>query len=440
VIAVVAVAVALFFLLRPEDAGKPSPQGRADVQAPQRSAEQGDADLALRDETVGVARQLLADFPNSTYPLGLMGTVQNAFGNSEAAEEWWLKCLERDPRRTDVYEVLAVAFLRKGEYEKVAELLRKAQAIDPNLPNVHRRHAEALMEMGKLDEALVELQRELKISPRLSENYIVLGKIYLQREDYQESVDAYARSLELRPNDSRAYYGLAMASARLGQSDKAREYMQVFSRLRAKEDEASTSERRATDKPRPAAGILAETLVDAGRMYGENRQSAKAEQCWQRAATLDRTNTLSRQELVKLYRSTRRGQDALNACKQLREIDPGNPSYHLITGVVYAEMNQFDAAEGAVRRAIELAPQEATGYRSLAEVFLRGNRKLPEAKTLAQKAAELAPTARHYSLLSQTCSRNQDPSGALAAMKRAAELDPNNEQIQKAYKNLQERQ
>jgi tetratricopeptide (TPR) repeat protein len=432
-----AVAVVLILMLLPKAPKAPEdaqPQGGAEVPADGQPA----TDLVLRNETFEVARRLMADFPESAFPIGLMGTLHNQFGNSTEAEKWWLRCLERDPRRADVYEVLAVAYLRKGEYQRVAELLQRAQAINPNMPGVHRRYAEALMEMGELDEALVALEKEMKIAPNVSENYLVFGKIYVQRKEYEKAVAAYTKALELRPGDTRCYYGLANASRRLGQSDKATEYMETFSKLRAEDDKVSTTRRMSTDQMRKAAPILAETLVDVGRVYNEHRQVQKAEACWQRAAALDTTNTASRVQLVDLYRRARRRQEAVEVAEQLRRIDPKNASYHQVAGVALAELKRFDAAEVAIRQAIELAPGHPAGYRSLVEVLLLSNQKLPEAKALAQRAVELSPTAWHYFLLGKACSRNQDHSGALAAVKRAAELAPDNEEIRKAYEKLQE--
>ena len=440
VVVCAAVLAIVVYLMLPKTPDHQDPQGNAGVRESGSSDSRETIDLRLREETYEVARQLMADFPGSAYPIGLMGTVQNAFGNSAEAEKYWRMCLERDPRRSDVYEVLAVAFLRKGEYEKVAELLRKAQEIDPNLPQVHRRYAEALLEMGKLDEALAALQEEMRISPGSSETHIVLGATYLQQKEYEKAKTAYARAFELRPYDPRSCYGLATAYRRMGQTDKATEYMKKFTALRARADKAATTQRRSTSKPRPAAGILAEALVDAARMYNGQRQLDKAEACWLRAATVDPTNTDCRRELVKTYRRTGRKREALEVCEQLRNLDPMNATYHQITGTVLTELQQFDAAEEPLRKAIELAPESAEAYRSLTGVLLITNQKLPEAKVLARRLVELAPTAHHYTLLAQACGRTEDRSGELAAIKKAAELAPDNEQIQATYRRLQERQ
>jgi Flp pilus assembly protein TadD len=120
--------------------------------------------------------------------------------------------------------------------------------------------------------------------------------------------------------------------------------------------------------------------------------------------------------------------------EQLRQIDPGNPTYHLNAGTVYAELQQFDAAEEAIRKAIELKPNLAVGHRSLVRILLIRNRKLPEAKALAQKLVELEPSAPNYSLLGEACRRNGDVAGAREALRRALELEPGNTKTHKGAK------
>lgn len=401
-----------------------------------RQATQPDTDEALREEAFAVVRRLIDDFPGSAYPLGLMGTLHNNYGHTVEAEEWWRKCLEREPRRADVYNVLAMAALRKGEYEKVAELMARAEAIAPNMPGVHRRYAEALLEMGRFDEALAAVDKELGISTAESGTYILLGKIQLQRGDYEAASEAYAHARELQPLDSRPYYGLATAAARLGRSGEARQHMETFTRLRAREDEILTTRRRSTDKPRASAQILAETLVDAGLLYHETGQADRAEQYWTRAAEVDAGNTQSRIRLVDLYRRTQRLPEALEMCEQLSGIEPGNPAFHLSTGVLRARLRQYAGAEEALRRAVELAPRNAAAHKALVEVLLLQNHKLPEAKALADRLVELAPSATHYTLLGQACARNQDRAGAVAALERAVELAPGDQNIRQMYDNL----
>ncbi len=145
---------------RPEAGSAPrteqQTETRARDQTEQRAEQSPEAlranDAALRDETTEVARQLVEDFPQDAFPLGLMGTVLNQFGNSEEAEKWWRRCLDREPGRADAVDVLAVAYLRKGEFQKVVDLSAEMLVVAPNTPGMHRRLADALLELGELDE------------------------------------------------------------------------------------------------------------------------------------------------------------------------------------------------------------------------------------------------------------------------------------------------
>lgn len=436
VIAVGVVSVVAVSLLLVKKAPKgPQPRVGSEMETTEATAD----DAVLQDEAFDVVRQLIADFPQSAFPLGLMGTLHNHYGNSVEAEVWWRRCLEKEPARSDVYEVLAVMYLRKGEYQKVVDLSGKANAVDPHMPGVHRYEAEALLEMGRLDDALVAAETEKKIADDPGETDMLLGKIYLQKENYEQALEAYTRALGKRPNDWSCYYGLATASARLGHREEAAEYTAKFNELRAKLDKRieRRMESMGQGVRRRAGPILAETLVDAGRAYHEYRRLQKAEACWQRAAAVDAENTSCRRLLVSLYRNSRRQEDALDVCQQLTRIDPGNASYRVLTGLVLAELGRFDLAEQAMRQSISLAPERAEGYEALARFLLRRSGELAEAKTLAEKAAALEPTARNYALLSTACSRNRDRTGALAAIERAVALAPDNEEFRETYERLQ---
>jgi len=302
--------------------------------------------------------------------------------------------------------------------------------------------------MGKPDEALAALVREIKISPGVCINHILLGQTHLQRKEYDKAKDAYARAVDIQPRESlgyyglvtTAYYGLATACARLGEKDKAENYTEEFKKLRAEEDKLISRQRRAIGRRVYEAEILAKTLTDAGLVYHGHKQFLKAEKQWKRAAVLDPANTLCRQQLADMYTRAGRPREALEVCEQLVKSDPKNATYALMEGVLLARLKRFDAAEKAMRIVIELAPKRAVGYRSLVKVLLMRNETLPDAMAIARKVVELEPTAGHYSLLGEACHRNGDRAGALAAMKRAAELAPDNERIQRAYKRLQERQ
>ena len=397
-------------------------------------------DVALKEETFEVARQLVKDFPNDANAIGVMGTMCDGYGNTAEAVTWWQKCLEADPTRADAYHAMATAARRKGEYQRAVELWRKAEAIGPNLPGMYRAYAEVLLETGKPEEAVAAAEKELALNPDSLEAHVLLGKACLGLKESDKAAAHYEKARRIKPDDSRSYYGLATLYARQGQTDKAREYMEQFQKARAEEEKAKREARdEALDSRAWAAKILSKVHTDAGRLYAAHRNPEKAEEHWRRAAAVDPGNRVCRHALVDLYLGTGRDRQALTFSEQLRLIDPKNVTYHLNTGALLVQLQMYDAAEEAVRKGIELAPNNPTGYLSLVRILLFRQQRIPEAKTLAQRLIELEPTASNYALLGEACDRAGDLPGALAAMERAIALEPGNQRFRAVYQRLQQK-
>ena len=140
-----------------------------------------------------------------------------------------------------------------------------------------------------------------------------------------------------------------------------------------------------------------------------------------------------------LYLKDRKLPDALKLYEQLTQIDPENGVSYFFIGNINAQLNRFDDAEKAYKKVIEVAPKRSDGYRALAQLYLQLNRNLPEAKALASKTVELEPNAPNYFILAAACDKNGDRTGALAAIGRAIELDPDNTQYRRTQLLIQEK-
>jgi len=327
---------------------------------------------ALQQEALDVAGHLRKVFPQSSDTIAFTGMVHNWLGNAKEAMECWQKCLERNPKRADVYGAMGGVALRQGKDAEAVELFRTALEIDPKLLRGHTRLAQALMGLGRTKEAIAALEQGVQISPPQREDHCLLGKAYLQLAECDKARKSYETALDLQPDDAEACYGLGAAWARLGEQQKSREYLEKFKRFRAVQQEAHMGRRsQATDRSE-IARIVAEAHTGAGRVYRGYGYLEVAEQHWRRAAALDPENTACRQELAALYEQTGREQQAVEVCEQLRRIDPKNPQYHLNTGVLYARMNRMDAAVSAVKQAVELAPENAK-YRRVYEQIRAAN-------------------------------------------------------------------
>jgi tetratricopeptide (TPR) repeat protein len=413
----------------PPRSGPASPDPLAAPAAPGAS---DPAAEALREEAFAVVRQLMQDFPEDTAAMGMMGTLHRWLGDSAEAARWWQKCLEQNPREVRAYHGLAVVASMKGDWETALALWRKAQDISPDAAGVRGASAEVLLKMGRAQEAVAALEKEVELSPGVAMYQFLLGQAWFQQKEYEKAARCYQKALEIEPRFSHAYHGLGCTCMKLGQTDKARQYLDRFQGLREQEEQTNTELRRGGTQ-QDMAIILARTHVNAGDLCAAHRRLKDSERHWQRAAALDPRNRSCRQSLADLYRLSGRFSEALEVCEQLRQIDPGNaPRYYVSIGSLLIRLQRLDDAEEAFRKGLELAPALPPLHRGLVQLLLRRGQKLPEAHTLAQKLVELEPTAPNYSLLAEACHRNGDVAGAREAVRRAMDLEPADGKARKA--------
>jgi len=110
----------------------------------------------------------------------------------------------------------------------------------------------------------------------------------------------------------------------------------------------------------------------------------------------------------------------------------------MFLGRLHGRMEHFVAAERAYRRVQELAPEWSEGYRALAELYLRTNRKIDQAPRLARRVLELEPSSAHYYFLAMACLKNKDRAGASEAIKQAVALSPGETKYQEFLQQLKE--
>jgi tetratricopeptide (TPR) repeat protein len=317
----------------------------------------------------------------------------------------WQQALARDPNQPSVYEDMGWFAMEKGQYEQAIAHWQKALAINPRISGVRSGIARALMGLNRHAEAVEQLQQEIAVSPRSSLSHFLLGQEYLQLERYDEARASYERAIELEPTLTNAYYGLFTVCMRLKQKAEAREHMATFKRLKAKDMETLKDRNEAFDDLIDMRKDAAETMLMAGQAYQARGRLDRAAQLQYRAA----------------------------------ELDPENAVCHLHCAALSMQMGRFAPARDAFSKVIELDPENSRGYSGLAHLYLQASRNLPEARQLAEKAVALEPMAFNYYVLSWARDRNGDRAGALAAIKRAIELEPGNPRFRQIAARLEKK-
>ncbi|MEE8577109.1 MAG: tetratricopeptide repeat protein [candidate division Zixibacteria bacterium] len=394
---------------------------------------------ALKKQELELANQLVEDFPRDQVTINLLANVHNNHGNRTEAQKYWEQIVLLNPNNAAAYDSMARIALLKEEHAKAIQLWQKTLQIDPNMFGVHFRLAHALMAMGQSQQATAALKKDLEISPKASWSYYLLGQLYLQLKDYKQAKQNFKAAIQIQHGNAKAYYGLATVCMRLEQTDEARKFMEEFKKLKAQDVRADKDRRSTYDDLEAIRSQVAETCTEAGNIYHRRSNTQKAEQLWRTAATLDAENIACRMNLAALYQWNNSVVQALEISEQLRVLEPDNPNRHFNVGVLNARLNKFKAAEKAFQMSRELAPQQSDSYRMLAQMYIEMGRATAETLALARKAVQLEPKAENYFVLGAAFVKNGNRTEALAALKRAIELDPNNPKYQHIYELFQKR-
>jgi len=353
-VAIVGVAIVVMLPEVSKAPPNPEPATQPDTQ----TADVPSTEEELEAETFDVAEKLLEAFPISADALNLMANVHNQYDKTKEAAKWWRESIKWAPGRVNAHRGLAMIAMKEGDYGKAAGIWERIRKGNPKHPDANGRYGEAMLEMGKPEEAVEPLEKEVRISPKNADYHFLLGRAHLQLGQYAKAVECYMKAYEISPSDSRTCYGLSAAYARLGQPGKAAEMRKKFQALRSEEN-ASVSERRRTTFNREwTIQTLTRTLTGAGIVYRRNRKFKKAENHWLRAAVLDPKTRICRHELAALYVQQGRKDKAVEICRQLQKAHPKVADYHKRAGLLHEELKQWDLAEAALKKALELAPDD----------------------------------------------------------------------------------
>jgi tetratricopeptide (TPR) repeat protein len=395
---------------------------------------------ALKEEEVRFAEQLIREFPDSEEPLVLLGDVHRRRGNTDQSVSFWEKALQMNPGRADVYTRLAQLAFDKDEYEKAIHLWRKALEISPTTGRAHADIARARMALGQYRESIPEIQEELKTAPNTPLCHFLLGQAYQHLEDYENARQSYEKVIELEPRHTNAHYGLYTIHARLKESQKAQQHLAEFQRCKERDALRVRQHDQELTDLNLFSGGLARVCAGAHELYLRAGNAARMEATLKQAVELDPNHVGYLEKLVALYQGTRRTPEALAVCHRIERLDPNNATCQLNIGKLSALLGRPEDAEKALQKVIALLPGHYAGYQELARLYLRTNTNLPRARELAQKAVALEPRADSYFVLGWTCDVGGDPAGAMSAIEKAIQLDPNNRQYAQLYERIKQRE
>jgi tetratricopeptide (TPR) repeat protein len=330
-------------------------------------------------------------------------------GRTDDAVRIYQEIIAKSPDYTDARYRLGEVLLQRGDLQGAAQQATELLAKNPNDMNARKLSARVNLQSGKAKQAIDDLAQVLKQEPRdqsslyfMTQAQLGVGQVE-QARSYVGDLDKYY------PDYLPGKLMQAQISLRAGGADNFKNAQRIagdlIERLNKTTPDAQISpalltELRAKSYTARGAALLKlnnipaaradftaarDTMPNAPESYvnlagvalAENK-SAEAEQLYERALQIDGANLDSLGGLINIY--TKQGQpDRAHAridqaiATQAAAPPATMSGLHFLKAQIYGLQHDAQAAEGELRRTLELDPNNAAALTSLAALYVNTN-------------------------------------------------------------------
>ena len=310
--------------------------------------------LKRRDEAVAILKRLAADRLGSTGAEVRLAAIAYQSGDKRGGHSQLDAVLKREPRNVQAL-LLDVQWLgAEGKLNEAAARAAEAVTADPT-------SVPALFTLGALQaslqqntQAMASFSEALKLNPKLTEAQVYLSQLNLTSGSPDAAME-FAQSAATNSPDN------PVVKATL-----------VRNLIAQKNLPAAEKELAGLRKAYPTvAGV--HTLDASLRLQKNDVSGARAS--FEKALTLNPDNTEALAGLTMLDLSQKRTSEAGARVRSGLARHPDRPDLLRLAAQVHVAAQEFSTAEQSLRRAIQVAPDDAVAYNMLAGLYLRTGRR-----------------------------------------------------------------
>ena len=310
------------------------------------------------------------------------------------------------------------------KYRVVAVALMMALAVTSASANVPGK-AQELLTSGRMDEAVSELQKRIAAQSNDAEAHHLLSRAYYALENWDRSVSAGERAVQLAPNNSEYHMWLGRAYGQKASNASIFSAPGLAKNARRHFERAVELNGGAVN----ARSDLAEFYVEAPGIIGGGKDKARAQ-----------ADVLAKQDPAVAHwvkaRVAEKDGDMAAAEREYKAAvtaSHNDAAHWLNLASFYRSQNRIGEMESAVSSAVG-KPRKPNALVDAASLLLRAGRSLPQAAQLVtrylsgKEKSEEAPVFHAHYLLGQILEKQGDKAGAMreyqAALQLASKYDP----------------
>lgn len=319
------------------------------------------------------------------------------------AETYANQVLEANPKSVEGHLAKGDIFMIKGEGRNAVAEFRTVVGEQPQFIAGYIRLASAHVLDRDFELALQTLQNGLKQDPRSKETLQALARVYILKKDMPAAEEQLRRIVDMDPGDMAARANLGdflAAGGRSGQAEEA--YRGIVQRAPQSPLGYLKLSRlyRVQNKPR-------ETLAQLEEGYRQNQVSAEL-----------------LTELVQTHIQQKKHGAAVGVCTKRIEDNPRDVFAFNLLGWVYTDMKNYQEAEVALKKAVEMQPLWPAPHTNLANLYLIQGRKKEAIEKLQAGINANPKDSSAYLALALLYERDKDYPGAMQVYERALKENP----------------
>lgn len=318
---------------------------------------------------------------NFIYRMGL-ATMQRNMGMYGEATDEYEKLVKDNPGKPELNYYLADALTQEGEIGKAIDAYDVLEASVGMNEALSMQKYKLYTMLEQSDSAFKEIEKLADKFPMEARYPIILGDLYLEKNDTTRALAYYTKAHEIDPTTP--YYIVSMANYYEAVGNKEGAETEIKNALVNEKLDVETKvgilsryilKLEQTKKGTESANQLFQTLIeqhpedlDLKQMYGSllltQGKTEEAKFQFQIITEMDPENAGAWQQLLNMSLKAENLPEIIRICKKCQELFPEAPEYYFYLGIAYYQEEKYQLALDTYKEGLNIIPEKNLGMKS----------------------------------------------------------------------------
>jgi tetratricopeptide (TPR) repeat protein len=347
------------------------------------------------EEARSILQTARRQHPKSVPVLSALGSLEIESESYDAAIEALRATLALSPDDVKLRNLLGTAYLGKGDAAAALVEFEKVLARDPGNQLAHYSRAQIFADTDQNDKALADAEKVVAAKPEYLPGRVLLAKVLVRLKQCTRAVEVLRPAMNPPVLETQALFLLGNAYECAGQPELATGVREEFAT-------ASQQDRRRAENE-----TQSKHLVEQANALARQNKFTEALELLKQALEKNPKNGFAFSQQAKIYFSMRQVDQARAAIVQALAIQPFQPDFLYVAGMIAAQEGKQEEALAAFEKATQINPKEADAYFEIGRIWLQRNER-EKALAAFRKASELEPSDAEYQRAVAESSRQEE--------------------------------